>query len=385
MKKILILTRTTTRNFGTVLQAYALQKSVQSLGYQVFVLDDKSVRTKLAPHQSDIGSLNRKTIKEILYDYYDQIRLKKMYARENKIQKQVECFKKKYITYYSSDNLNALNEEFDVFISGSDQIWAQTAEPHLYAFFMQDFVWDSKRKISYAVSIGETEFEYEAGKKVNELINRFDFLSVREKTSYEALKPYACEKKVSIVCDPVFHIKEEHWLQVSGNRIRKQKYVFCYCLAANEWYFEKMKELTQRFSCEIIVYCNEKITFSDGTVLQVCNPKSFLNYIIYAEFVLTDSYHAMLFSLIFQKNFCVLQRFKSDGKNTQNGRIDYILSLLGINDKIIDSTVKVNTKPIAYGPIKKLLDDYRTFSINYIKNALEYEELHDGEKMDNCN
>lgn len=378
MKKVLILTRTTTRNFGTVLQAYALQKSIQSLGYQAYILEDKLVRERLSSAKSIEYSAISKSIKEIVYDFYDRIKMELFYARERKIQGQVDKFKKKHITFYLTDNLNELNQNFDVFVSGSDQIWAQAAEPYLYAFFMQDFVRNDKLKISYAVSIGETGFKNNASEMVEKLVNRFDFLSVREKSSYEVLKQYVDSEKISIVCDPVIHLDEEQWGKLTGKRYRRQKYVFCYCLSAQEWYFEKIKFLEQKFSCEILVYCNEKITFSTGKVLSVCSPKGFLNYIKYAEFILTDSYHALLFSLIFKKNFCVLQRFDSKGTNIQNGRINYILDLLSVKDKVIDSATNVNTDLIDFESVKKVLEDYKFFSIKYLENALNNEELCDG-------
>lgn len=383
MKKVLILTRTSTRNFGTVLQAYALQQSIQSLGYCVWVLDDNNIRKEYNKCERSTVETQKKSFKEIIYDYIDSIRLRRMYARENKIDKQVGCFKKKYVKYYVTDKVETLEHQFDIFVSGSDQIWAEAAEPQLYSFFMQDFVGKKKTKISYAVSIGEKGFSPQLEEKIIGLVNDFNKLSVREKSSYDALCPYVLNHEISIVCDPVFHINAKKWSEIAGKRIRKGKYLFCYILSSNEWYFQKIKELEKLFECEIIIYCNQKIKNKDGVVLQTCNPKSFLNYIQYADFVLTDSYHAMLFSLIFQKNFCVLQRFNSGGTNTQNGRIEYVLNFVGLEDKLIDDSESVNTRMIDYKSVYKQINAFRQHSMNYLQNALKYEEIDDGKELDN--
>jgi hypothetical protein len=271
------------------------------------------------------------------------------------------------------DNLQQLAQEFDCFVSGSDQIWAKAAEPELFTFFMQDFVPADKKKISYAVSIGQSGYPSELSHKISDLVSGFDLVSVREESSQKTLSAYVKNKPISIVCDPVLHIDSQQWSRLGGRRKIKRSYIFCYLLSYHDWYVQKIKEIKQKSGCTVYIYCSQRILNSDGVVLKTCSPEEFLNYIQYADFVLTDSYHAMLFSLIFEKNFCVLKRFAENVSdlNTQNGRIVYVLDRIMIQNKMIGIDEVINTDQIDYQWVNPMIRSFANDSISFLKNALE--------------
>jgi hypothetical protein len=270
-------------------------------------------------------------------------------------------------------DLQQLNEMFDTFVSGSDQIWAKSAEPNLFPFFMQDCISSNKKKISYAVSIGQSGYPSDLSQKITNWMSDFDSLSVREESSQKTLDEYVKDKPISIVCDPVLHIGSEHWSKIAGRRIIREPYIFCYLLSYHDWYIEKIKEIKQKYNYKIYLYSNQRIHCVDGKVLKKCSPKEFLNYIQYSEYILTDSYHAMLFSLIFEKNFCVLKRFVDNNSdlNTQNERIIYILNRFMIHNKMIDRNEKINTELIDYKQVNNRLEQFKKDSAGYLKDALE--------------
>ena len=206
------------------------------------------------------------------------------------------------------ESLDEINESYDIVISGSDQIWAQDAEPQMYPFFMQDFVSNKLVKASYAVSVG-SDYSSEKAADVRAYLDDFDFLSVRESSSAKLLSRYT-DKKAEIVCDPVLLLPSSQWDALAGQRRRKGRYVFCYFLSNNPWYSRKIEELRQRYpDSQVFVFEKKPVPRPGCIAIDTCSPQDFLNNIKYADCVLTDSYHVFLFSLIFHRKINVLERF----------------------------------------------------------------------------
>ena len=363
--KIAILTRTSATNFGTVLQAYALQRYIYEQGFYVKTVDDVLPRKVY----NNIQTVKCKwTLKERIANIIDRWKSRKIYARAIKLGKTSRKFKKKYISYFYPKSLQDINQNFDGFIAGSDQIWAYSAEPKLFSYFLLESIEQDKKKISYAVSIGESEYPIQYKDKVVDLLSNFDYLSVREKGSKEIIAKYT-NKAVEIVCDPVLLIDKIDWKRLAGKRKITKKYVFCYFLGNQDWYWEKLEVYARKNDCEVYVYQKEE-TAHPYRSIHVCSPKDFLNYIEFAEFILTDSFHGLCFSLLFEKQFCVLQRFLNDGRNTQNNRLVDLLSLIGLKDKFLSKESLLNDRIVDYESVNEKLEGFKETSKDYLKKVL---------------
>lgn len=374
MKKIAILTRTTAFNFGTILQAHALQKYITALDAAVLVVDDAMPRKAYSGH-SQVA--NKRSLKEKIGALLDRRKLKKQYARAFKQEKLGLKFKKKHIRYFYPETISDINDSFDVFIAGSDQIWAYGAEPKLFPFFLLETINKDKLKASYAVSVGENAYPMEYQGMVKTLLNDFDFLSVREDSSKAIISKYT-QQEIFVTCDPVLLVNKEEWARLAKKRKVKKKYVFCYLLGNNDWYFQKVEEVAQHFGCDVFIYQKEQTEHAYNTV-QACAPDEFLNYIEFAEYVLTDSFHGFVFSLIFEKQFCLLRRFLDDGKNTQNNRLLDLLERIGLNERFLNEEKQISWALIDYADIHKKLDVFIEESKIFLRNILERGKKKDGE------
>lgn len=363
--RVAILTRTSAVNYGTILQSYALQKFINALDVTALVVDDRFPREI---YSGKVNTTRKLSLKEKIGDFLDRRRLKKRYADELKNESLVLKFKKRYIPYYTKD-LRGLGADFDIYLAGSDQIWAYAAEPKLFPFFLLESIPEGKIKASYAVSVGESEYPLEHQDKVRNLLNRFQYISVRENSSRNIIKKYT-DKEVCLSCDPVLLINREEWAQIAGKRKKKKKYVFCYFLGNHTWYAEKVAAIKERFQCEVLVYQKEG-EWTAYAHVKACSPNDFLNYIKFAEYVVTDSFHGFLFSLIFEKQFCLLERFLSDGKNTQNNRLLDLLRLIGCRDELISQNVQWTETVLNYRDINIKLYPFIEDSRKYLMTILQ--------------
>lgn len=371
MKRIAILTRKSEYNYGTLLQNYALQEAIFSLGEKrVMTVDDRRLKKdyfeRINPHH------HKTTVKHKLYKRLDAFKAKYIGYQFRPLTKKLFLrFQKKYIRYYRAKSTDGINQKFDVIISGSDQIWAQAAEPLLYPFYMQDFADSDKVKATYAVSVG-SDYSPENTEKVKGYLDRFDFLSVRESSSAEILRQYT-DKEIVLSCDPVLLLPIADWEKLAGRRNIEQAYIFCFFLADHDWYYSKAAELLEEFPGRRVLFYSKKIkNLPDYQQIPDSSPEEFLNYIKYADYVLTDSYHAFLFSLIFHKNLSVFERFHNEANNFQNGRVHEIMERLKIDKKYVCKHDALNTDEIDYVIAKREMDLFREESLRYLERVLSF-------------
>lgn len=363
--KVAILTRTSAVNYGTILQSYALQSYVNGLNATALVVDD------VMPRQMYSGmnvEKKRLSFKEKVGDFLDRRKLKKQYANAIKNEKLVRKFKKQYIEYFYPKTLQELNDNFDAFIAGSDQIWAYSAEPYMFPFFLLETISHNKIKASYAVSVGEKGYPDGYRARVEELLNDFDYISVREKSSKSIIGQYTANE-VFVACDPVLLIDSKEWVNLAGNRKVNKKYVFCYLLGKNDWYRNQIEEIANYFSCEVIIIQKE-VAWDTYEQVNSSSPKDFLNYIEFAEYIVTDSFHGFLFSLIFKKQFCLLQRFLDDGNNTQNRRLLDLIEKLEMNNGLLSEKDEWEFSVLNYDKIDQKVAPFIQSSRDYLKMVL---------------
>lgn len=384
--KICIITWITYNNYGTQLQAYALQKCLESYGHEVTILSDLYIikpwlleNTKKS--ETAKQRLLRRIKKCILHPI---ITLESRFASQSAstmpittwmhTQKKIEDFKKENIRITDPiipNNLCLLNNEYDLFICGSDQIWSVN-DRDFNGYFYLDFV--TQKKMAYGPSLGTDIIPEAKIPLIKKWLESFSAISVRERTVADNLSK-VFEKNVEWVCDPTLLHDRFFWGNVaSKTSINIEKpYLLCYFLEDKDWYFKYAEKLSNRFNLEIfLIPGNKKVSENPKSSNESIGIEDFLYLFEHATYILTDSYHGSIFSLLFEKSFLYLKRFHDGEHNSQNIRILSLYNYLHIENRIISDLDQFCDEILIsdYQLINKKIQEFRLESRRFIEESL---------------
>lgn len=378
MKKIGIMTLYKNNiNYGGMLQSYALQRAVQKLvgesGECVqisYTISPTPIKEKLK-HSLQYRSFaeNAKMVCNRLKAFFNK-RKKTLdsTARINAF-RQFEAIIPHTEKIYRYNTVEDCAEMFTHLITGSDQVWNGGID--LDAFCLGFAKRDTKR-ISYAASSASTKF----GKWQDEIFKKnlpeFTAISVREKSVIPYFEQMS-GKKVSVVLDPVFLLSAADWHEIVQEPHIKTPYIFCYLLGSNKEWHERAIKIAKENSCKLVTipYLNGYNQLDDnfGDIqISAASPQEFLGLIENAAGVVTDSFHATAFSVIFNRPFWTLSRFKNQGKTNNNHRVTDILEQSGLLNRYENSSNKLSTPD--YSNANKILKVQADKSYEFLKAAL---------------
>lgn len=378
MKKIGIMTLYKNNiNYGGMLQSYALQRAVQKLvgesGECVqisYTISPTPIKEKLK-HSLQYRSFaeNAKMVCNRLKAFFNK-RKKTLdsTARINAF-RQFEAIIPHTEKIYRYNTVEDCAEMFTHLITGSDQVWNGGID--LDAFCLGFAKRDTKR-ISYAASSASTKF----GKWQDEIFKKnlpeFTAISVREKSVIPYFEQMS-GKRVSVVLDPVFLLSAADWHEIVQEPHIKTPYIFCYLLGSNKEQHERAIKIAKENSCKLVTipYLNGYNQLDDnfGDIqISAASPQEFLGLIENAAGVVTDSFHATAFSVIFNRPFWALSRFKNQGKTNNNHRVTDILEQSGLLNYYENSSNKLSTPD--YSNANKILKVQADKSYEFLKAAL---------------
>ncbi|WP_173465669.1 polysaccharide pyruvyl transferase family protein [Fibrobacter succinogenes] len=326
-------------NYGQVLQGYALQKVLEQLGHEAFII-------RYLLHNDHTGYSGRwKSIFSIKKVYDKIIRL--FFRRKNrwtttKVNRCFNDFKETYIKYsdriyHKYKDLRQNPPKADAYIAGSDQIWYvpekwETYRNILKAYFLR-FANNNSMKLSYAASWGnctppDSFFDY-----VKPLLADFRYISVRENSGVEKCAK-AGRVDAECVLDPTLLISKEHYLNLAQKPQNEGKYILLYFINNHEDIVEKVKLYAANNHLDIRYIDNQLETSVSANEFPTV--QEWLGLIASAELVITDSYHGFLFSIIFNKRnivvtnnddrFMTVVKFFKLEKRIFNNNFDYLVS-----------------------------------------------------------
>ena len=363
MKNTAIVTWTTYRNFGTCLQAYALQKAVQSLGYSSRIIDDAAI---VAAYRKKRWSPLR-TLRSIPWLYPKRTE----FVRKNRqAELEYDIFRSKHMAIdhewtYPED----LTGRYDAYIAGSDQIWSPNVR--FDGFYYLDFT--DRQKIAYAPSFGTADYPEDKAALVKPLLESFSALSVREEAGAEILRDkFSLDAKV--VADPTMLLTKEDWenlLQKPLTHKDGKPYLLCYLLTYNKVYVDFVRKYCSDngLDLKLLVVSPELVGIAEDEVY--AGPLGFLEAVRGAETVMTDSFHGTIFSLLFQKDFHTFKRFKDGTSSSQNSRLENLLGKMGLTDRYIsESSLRLSDRPIDYKEVGERVSQMRNDSLDYLREAL---------------
>lgn len=345
-------------NNGTFLQAYALQQAIKKMGHDNVILDDKCIQKK----NKSRPNLNYYIGKFLTwFKYVFHLAPPSVSSMTHSF---YEDFRNRYLTIYADNNYM---NKFDAYICGSDQIWS----PYLpfMGYYYLDFTF--KKKIAYAPSIGTRNGNEDYKRKVAPYLNSFSHLSTREQAGKELLSQMT-NKPIKVVVDPTLLLRREDWDLLVDNNIT-ENYLFCYFLTPNTWYVNHAIKLAEKKHLQIKIFYTDATFFNYKSNVVFGGPKEFLAYIKYAKTVLTDSFHATVFSLIYKRDFITYKRFKDGSKKDQNARIYNLLTPLHLGDRFISEEelqMVEKRETIDYESVQKTIEEMRMDSLGFLKFAL---------------
>lgn len=352
-------------NVGASLQAYALAEYLCQLGHDVEIINYKP--DYLSNHYSLWGINNSRYDRPFLRELYLAAKLPgRLRARYGKRKKEFDVFTREKLPitakrYASNEELRKEPPEADVYFAGSDQIWNTFFPNGKDPAFYLDFVPPNKVRASYAASFATESLPEEWQGQVREWLSKLDFVSVRESSGVELAKKLGITDAIQVL-DPVFMLSDREWLRIAKQLPQKGPYLLVYDFDRNPEIQKYVKQIAEKNHWKIYSILN--CDYADRCFSQE-GPTAFLSLIHNAEYIVSNSFHATAFSLIFHKQFAVFNR------NEQiNTRMQDLAKLAGIQERLItDPDMKL--QDIEYATVDEKIDNAIKESKLFIQHVLD--------------
>ncbi len=399
-KKVIIFTTYYKNNkYGGVLQAYALQKYIKTLGYDVTTAsyedkyivfspeDDHGVRSFLGKVRRLGDKRSYKKLRRYLLMGLNKDLVDKIKSRDRSFEK----FREVAITHtdhvLNDANVRRCVDLYDIFICGSDLVWNIAETEELQKGYWLTFVED-KTKIAYAPSIPMYFLRDIQKELIRSALSDFSSISVREDIGKDLLDTLNIGKKIYHVVDPVFLLTREEWKNTSIHSRFSQMdgpYILTYFLGREEKYRTLASWIARYLGIKIFNiahangFCIEDLMF--GEPLIDIDPYDFIALFCNCELVITDSFHGAAFSLIFGKEFYTVERFKDPTTCDLNARLTSLLRMMKVEENMLDHDdldsafarfTRLHVRPVHYGGI---LSERIDRSKEYLNSALRSQEV----------
>lgn len=376
MKKVAIVNRTNLKNYGSVLQVYALCEAVKNLGNEAQVIweagnlsanydfrANKIMKTGLKllthpwlmkPTLSTIHSVQQQVISEATVQLFDEF---------------VESYIERSFYPKKAMNERHVGRQYDKFICGSDQIWCTTTlyvDPLMYLRFAP-----KEKRIAYAPSLGRDYIPDYNKREMKRYILDIPNVSVREVMGQKLIRELT-GRDVEVVLDPTLLVEKTCWDLVKTPSDVSSDYILCYFLSTPTQQTQlKLLEKVRRLNKPVIAL-NSRLEYLDSCVdvyYPDCGPREFISFIENADCVMTDSYHGMLLSIIYHKQFWSIAR--EYGEFDQSSRQRSVLDMLGLQTRYYRNGEELAQGEIDYTAVERILLAEREKSLEFLRKALE--------------
>ncbi|MDD3416048.1 MAG: polysaccharide pyruvyl transferase family protein [Lachnospiraceae bacterium] len=354
-------------NFGASLQSHATYRTLSKLGHEVEFIDYDN-NTFLSERQLFLSFNN---LGNILRNIRTLFQLNQLKTRIHKF----ETFYNKYLISPSHyiNNIDWDTTRYNVILTGSDQtfnLYLTNNPQEMRPFFLENI--SDKKKVTYASSMGEKFFKLTNSDEqwMKEQFLKFNSLSVREKKSADFIEQLTGVRP-QVVLDPTLLLSADEWnKEVIKSNYEKGEYIAFYTVLSDSWvikYIEKLSSITRLR----VVALHQRTRYELGTKFEYAGdigPGEFLSIIKNAKYVVTTSFHATCFSIIFKKQFVSL--IIGEGN-----RLKSLLSSVGLADRIVTSnSVKEYERVlqnIDFDNSHKMWQEEKNISMAYLENALK--------------
>lgn len=379
-KKNGILTFHAAYNYGSCLQAYALQTFLNKNGNKFEIINYRPYNQFGMYSLINLRYFNKGVIVKNAYNLFY---FKKIINRNKKYN---EFIHKYYILsnqdYLDEKELSKIINDYDTIVCGSDQIWnlSKSTYDRSLAYYLE---LDEKFKgnaIAYAPSFGDTVNNIKKNEMFDfKYINNFDHLSFREKDVVKVMKEMGFES--SLVLDPTLLLNKDEWKKLIGPPIIEKPYIFYYSLNCKRYSMEFVEKIGKEIGLPIVTsFMHPRECFKKIKIYGESGPLEFLNLLYYSTLVCSNSFHGTVFSIIFQKDFYAIFDEDKNKNIIRENRKASLLEQLGLanhissfsNYKKLDEIKKTN-----YVEVNQKLKELQKISEDYLLNAIKEGKKHD--------
>lgn len=382
--KIGVITIEQVGNYGAELQCYATQKVLQNIGCDAEIIDYcyyKDYRYKDSKMSEPFVPM---TFKErifyvlkyrIVNRFVDKVLLlfNSNIARRNSRFAAFHAENTKMSRkYMSMPELYEASMDYDIFVTGSDQVWNPGAQSSIEPYFLT-FAPDSARKISFAGSFGVSEIEPNLRERYKEYLSRYDFISVREQNACDMVKQLV-GKDAECVLDPTLLLTKDEWMKVARQYDNvPERYVLVYTLFESPAIFSLAKKVAKEKGISVLRITKRAYFVSriEGiSNISDAGPAEFISLIAGADYIITDSLHGTAFSINFGIPFLTIV----SSKNNNNSRMESLLKVVGLSGRMVYEEKEVSSliynDNIDFKEIENHIKKARVTSMNFLNKAL---------------
>ena len=370
MKTVGIMTWFSYDNYGTVLQAAAMCRSLSKLG----------LNPQLISYDPSMGSMGHAKVKKSIATKVAHRLLGKYHLCSRERCDKFADFRSRFLVLSprvkSISDLPRLNNEYDAFLCGSDQVWSpRFFDPNYYL----SFVGDDVKKVAYAPSFGCDSLElYGHASEIRVLLERFQSIGVRE-SSGARLVEECTGKKPPVVLDPTLLLCDEEWEGLSS-RDRSEDQLRPYCLFYFLGYYKKNYDVALQIAntkglSVVMIPVYQRDLSNPNCPQEAVGPDDFIALVRGAACVCTDSFHGCAFATLFGKELFAFERFDPKDPNSQNTRIYSFLETMGLRDRLItrnrlDSYSAADDSMYDTISLNKRIEDLRNESMDFLTSSL---------------
>lgn len=372
--KVSVITLHTVSNYGSALQTYATQKIIEDMGHTVEFVD--YCRPQTLPKNNVERILNGRImtklkfiwgVNDFTYQFTKSLLTYYLERKKNIINKFIE--KNIHLTktkYFSLEELKKNPPCADIYVTGSDQVWNSIWNSGIDKAFFLDYAKPGKLRIAFAASIGRTSFDNEEAAETKQLLEKYDYISMREKSGVELLSDIGIESQ--LILDPTLMLDKYSWKAFAKDIKEKEKYLLVYQLNLNTQMDEYAEKLAKKKKWKIIrISYGTSEKQKSGKCIVKPTVERFLGCFVNAACVLTDSFHAIAFSLNLGVDFISVlpPQFSV--------RITDILRLTKTEFRILNdySDYDIADRKIDKAAVDKILEKERERGYSFLKMAFD--------------
>lgn len=350
--KIGLITFHDTTNFGSLLQTYGLYKCIENLGFECEVIDYqcKSICDRELPKPNSLRYGGKAFLRHLFFDEKKRKYQKLHEFAVNKMKISDRC---------DNEGKRELNGQYDKFIVGSDIVWGTDITDGDTTYFL-DFVEDSSKKYAFSSSVGN-EWSIQDKNRLKPLLSGFRRIAVREDEAADWVAELTGNRP-EVVCDPTMLLSADEWSDMTSTKYAESNYVLVYFDSPKNECLNKAIRYAKANGLKVLFVNYGKPRKGTETVRPYAL-EDFLSLIYYAKRVFTASYHGMLFSVYFNRQFLYFNRSHKSRMNTLAGK-------LGVKD-CDGSIVDIENIPlIDYSSVNDKVESYRKSSSLVLKQFL---------------
>ena len=369
--KIGLISIHSAHNYGSVLQAYALQEILKKysnnfelINYRPNYLDCQYNMFSIRVYKRFPGFINK-----IMHFGWRIImfpgRLTKYKKFENFINNNMVLTHK----YKKINQLRFQKLDYDIVFVGSDQVWNTDITEGFDKVFYLDFLNENVIRASYAASIGRNSLDKKYFLDYKNCLEKFDYISLREQSSVHLIAEFT-KKDISVTLDPTLLLKKSKWELLIKNSLIKCEsadYIFVYILEDNPEFTKIVNNISKLLGLKVLSISKKK-RFNNEKIFPNAGPEDFLKLCYYSKFIISNSFHGTVFSIIFEKNNCIVPHLNT------GGRMIDLMNICGLNERIIRTENDLNNidlkKDVNYELVKEKLKVHKEYSKAYLEKVI---------------